>query len=177
MILLPPHKTRKKDLIQRPRHPGFEFVLHPCFILGHHRSDSRRTSCAPTALSQVGIVHLSHRKRVSAAELSDVQVPFSKIRLLSLDFEATGAISAFPNLIELQLNGTLLTWSEAHGIIAQMPQLRSLEMGYNELTSLSGPPNGSHMHHSHLQILNFDNNKLSDWAHVASSTSSLSRYF
>lgn len=93
----------------------------------------------------------------------------SRLRLFSL--ERDGAFSsAFLNLTEIQLNGTLLSWSEVNGIITQMPALRGLEMGYNHLSSLStgggSDPRGPH---PTLQTLNLENNELAEWTIIASS--------
>lgn len=100
----------------------------------------------------------------------------SRLRLLSL--ERYGAFStAFPNLTEIQLNGTLLSWAEVNGIITQMPVLRSLEMGHNRLSSLStGGGSDPCDPHPTLQMLNLESNELSEWAHVASSISIMPRY-
>ena len=93
----------------------------------------------------------------------------SRLRLFSL--ERNGAFSsAFLNLTEIQLNGTLLSWPEVYGIITKMPALRGLEMGYNRLSSLStgggSDPQGPH---PTIQTLNLENNELAEWTIIASS--------
>ncbi|KAF6764015.1 hypothetical protein DFP72DRAFT_1137168, partial [Ephemerocybe angulata] len=98
------------------------------------------------------------------------QLSLNRNRFLSL--ERDGAFSnSFLNLTEIQLNGTLLTWREANGIIRQMPSLRVLELGYNALSSLSTGGSEERNTHPLLHTLNLDNNKLVDWIDVASSIS------
>ncbi|TEB36448.1 hypothetical protein FA13DRAFT_1258885 [Coprinellus micaceus] len=105
-----------------------------------------------------------------ASELPLLQrLSLNRLRLFSL--ERDGAFSsAFLNLTEIQLNGTLLSWPEVNGIITQMPALRGLEMGYNHLSSLStgggSDPRGPH---PTLQTLNLENNELAEWTIIASS--------
>ncbi|KAG6854713.1 hypothetical protein C0991_002426 [Blastosporella zonata] len=60
---------------------------------------------------------------------------FSRNRLLP-PTNAAIMESAFLNLTELQLNGTLLPWSEMQDATAAMPNLEIIEMGYNSLKYL-----------------------------------------
>jgi hypothetical protein len=77
-------------------------------------------------------------------------------------------IAAFTGLTELQLNGTLMTWSDMQAAIADMPNLRIVEMGYNRLASLSTP--ATHLPDNRaLQVINLDSNVCSDWVHVYNS--------
>ncbi|KAG6862063.1 hypothetical protein C0995_007193 [Termitomyces sp. Mi166 len=48
----------------------------------------------------------------------------------------TAMESAFLNLIELQLNGTMMSWSEMQNATAAMPNLEVIEFGHNSLTRL-----------------------------------------
>ena len=69
---------------------------------------------------------------------------------------------AFSRLIELQLNGTLMSWQAIMDVIALMPRLQRLESGYNRLQNLSPVPQDSP--EPVLTTLNFDSNQLSNWA-------------
>ncbi|KAF9527024.1 hypothetical protein CPB83DRAFT_748494, partial [Crepidotus variabilis] len=76
-------------------------------------------------------------------------------------------LDAFQKISEIQLNNTLLTWAEICWLMAILPRLQVLEVGYNQLTSLA-------LHHSlgqfpqlsSLQSLNLDSNLFSDWVHI-----------
>lgn len=46
-----------------------------------------------------------------------------------------------------------------------MPQLRMVELGYNGFTSLSHAKISTVL--GHIEILNFDSNKLKDWQHIS----------
>ncbi len=79
------------------------------------------------------------------------------------------SLVAFEQLIELQLNDTLLSWAELRVIMMSMPRLQTVELGYNHLTQLSNKrPDIDVLPFSVLQTLNLDSNLLSDWAHVSS---------
>lgn len=76
--------------------------------------------------------------------------------------------SSFLCLTELQMNGTLVTWREMQIITAFMPQLRSVEMGYNQIDNLSSDPDTT-LSNSSIQVINLDNNLCSDWVQICSS--------
>jgi hypothetical protein len=75
--------------------------------------------------------------------------------------------SAFLRLKELQLNKTRMTWPEVEQIIALMPKLELVELGYNELRQLTSEGSSDTAGASTIQVLNFDGNELDDWSHVA----------
>ena len=77
-------------------------------------------------------------------------------------------MNAFNSLTELQLNGTLMTWLEMQTVIASMPNLRLVEMGYNKLATLSSPDDRL-SDNKVLRVINLDSNMLSDWVHVCTS--------
>lgn len=82
---------------------------------------------------------------------------------------------AFSCLIELQLNGTLMSWQVIMDVVALMPRLQRLESGYNRLQSLSSPlPNHTA---PALATLNFDTNQLADWAETCHALASLPKCF
>ncbi|KAG2077874.1 hypothetical protein BDR04DRAFT_431142 [Suillus decipiens] len=72
--------------------------------------------------------------------------------------------SAWLRLSELQLNGTWTSWEEFTSIAMLMPQLRIVELGYNELTSLSYANISAVL--DRIEIINLDSNKLEDWRHI-----------
>jgi len=63
-----------------------------------------------------------------------------------------------------------MPWEDIQRVISLMPQLDKLEVGYNNLNSLS--PGASH---PCLRTLNLDNNELSDWENLAVSLSAFPR--
>ena len=74
---------------------------------------------------------------------------------------------AFPNLTDLQLNATFLSWAEIQAITTIMPKLQLIEMGYNHLSRLSGGM--IRPHDCNVQVINLDTNNCSDWVHLCAS--------
>ncbi|KAH8826871.1 CAP Gly-rich domain-containing protein [Flagelloscypha sp. PMI_526] len=72
--------------------------------------------------------------------------------------------NGFPHLQELQLNGTLINWSEMQCLTAYMPTLHSIELGYNQLHTVSGDQPPPQL--APLSSVNFDSNSLKDWVNV-----------
>ncbi|EIM89769.1 uncharacterized protein STEHIDRAFT_166103 [Stereum hirsutum FP-91666 SS1] len=72
---------------------------------------------------------------------------------------------AFENLIELELNSSLVPWQDMLEIVHLIPSLKNLEFGYNHLEKLCPftLPSGFS---SNLEVLNLYENKLSDWVDV-----------
>ncbi|EEB93744.1 hypothetical protein MPER_07563 [Moniliophthora perniciosa FA553] len=103
-----------------------------------------------------------------AAELPSLQrLALNRNRLESLLDPQRGA-TAFNNLLELELNGTLTTWSEFRKITAFMPKIRAVEMGYNRLGKLTS----SDSFDSPIQSLNLDTNELLDWNNICDTAKS-----
>ncbi|KIK98080.1 hypothetical protein PAXRUDRAFT_824262 [Paxillus rubicundulus Ve08.2h10] len=100
------------------------------------------------------------------AELPRLErLALNRNRFLPLESELP--TSAFLHLCELQLNGTLITWEEFRRIANFMTSLRSVELGYNRLKSLSAKSPWTIA----LQSLNLDGNLLDDWTQIAISLS------
>lgn len=78
-------------------------------------------------------------------------------------------ISAFSQALakikELQLSSTLTTWHNIRVLVANMPSLRLLEVGYNQLRSLalSADDTAQITPHLNMEVINLDSNDLSDW--------------
>ncbi|KAK7040916.1 hypothetical protein VNI00_009512 [Paramarasmius palmivorus] len=94
-----------------------------------------------------------------AIELPSLQRLALNRNRIEYQLDPQRSVTAFLNLLELELNGTLTTWSEFQNITAFMPRLRAVEMGYNRLIRLTS----SNSHQSSIQTLNLDTNDLSDW--------------
>lgn len=98
---------------------------------------------------------------------------FSRNRLqLPSNFQSMEG--AFQNLTDLQLNATLLSWTEMQAITSVMPKLQAIEMGYNQLSCLSDGvirPYGCN-----IQVINLDTNNCSDWVHLCASFSEYRSY-
>jgi len=86
----------------------------------------------------------------------------SRNRLAPFKNTSTATL-AFPKLIELQLNGTLMTWSDAEKLVFVIPSLRLVEMGYNRLRRLSSSPA---LAKPGIHVINLDGNELDDWPHI-----------
>ncbi|KAL4248489.1 hypothetical protein ABKN59_007766 [Abortiporus biennis] len=89
--------------------------------------------------------------------------------------------SAYNQLQELQVNATLITWSQLQFIISFMPQLVSVEVGFNNLskltvskdesdqrevpgTGITGNPTSTAKTNTSLRTINLDGNKLRTWS-------------
>lgn len=83
------------------------------------------------------------------------------------------AASAFSNVTELQLNGTLMSWSEFEEVALAIPNLRVVEMGYNQIERLASFPTPVQ---SHLQMVNLDGNELGDWIDICTKFKSYTTY-
>lgn len=73
---------------------------------------------------------------------------------------------AFPKLLELQLNGTLIDWPEMQWITAYMPQLSSVELGYNALSQLAEAVEPTPPSSAPLENVNLDGNSLTNWLNI-----------
>ncbi|KAJ6618857.1 hypothetical protein B0H10DRAFT_2217348 [Mycena sp. CBHHK59/15] len=73
---------------------------------------------------------------------------------------------AFNNLMELRLNGTLMTWEEMQQVTASMPVLCIVEMGYNFIEKLSSVETNKG---STVETINLDSNNCRDWVHICES--------
>ncbi|KAJ7766787.1 hypothetical protein B0H16DRAFT_1309252 [Mycena metata] len=71
---------------------------------------------------------------------------------------------AFSNLIELRLNGTLITWQEMQQVTSTMPVLRIVEIGYNLIDDLTS--SNALFQASTIETLNLDTNDCRDWIHI-----------
>ncbi|KAI0362453.1 hypothetical protein OH77DRAFT_1467198 [Trametes cingulata] len=84
-------------------------------------------------------------------------------------------VCAFERVEELQLNATLTTWEEFQAILAYMPALRTVELGYNRLRMLDSgagtAPLGSNM--TTVQSINLDSNELDNFGSICSSMQDL----
>ncbi|KAH8117073.1 RNI-like protein [Phellopilus nigrolimitatus] len=77
---------------------------------------------------------------------------------------------AFLGLEELRVNQTMVVWPEVILLISAMPNLRYLEIGYNNLKSLGGATQNLSFV-TKLETMNFDGNSLEDWTDVMISSS------
>ncbi|EJD02198.1 RNI-like protein [Fomitiporia mediterranea MF3/22] len=106
-----------------------------------------------------------------AAELSSLQVLSLNRNRFSELSDASNLRSAFLALEELRLNETMITWSEVIRLIPIMPNLRVLELGYNDIDRLNGSATDHHLSATKLELLNLDANKLQDWSDIMISIS------
>ncbi|KAF5330813.1 hypothetical protein D9619_005494 [Psilocybe cf. subviscida] len=80
--------------------------------------------------------------------------------------------NAFRTVTEIQLNDTLMTWTDMRTITAFMPHLQVIEMGYNRLTRLAGDKPPTTFMNTTVQFINLDSNYLSEWTHLCTSLKS-----
>ncbi|KAF8623561.1 hypothetical protein AX15_006331 [Amanita polypyramis BW_CC] len=83
---------------------------------------------------------------------------------LSLPIDVNQLNGAFPSLVELQLNHTMLSWSDMTRVVSMMPRLEVVEMGCNQLSQLHANDNLIGM--STIRSVNLDGNSCCDWVHV-----------
>lgn len=76
--------------------------------------------------------------------------------------------SAFANLTELQLNGTMMSWSEMQNATAKMHKLEIIEFGYNSLTRLHTGDDILPVNKT-VRVINLDSNACSNWVHITES--------
>ncbi|KAF8651434.1 hypothetical protein AX16_004735 [Volvariella volvacea WC 439] len=80
--------------------------------------------------------------------------------------------SAFANLVELQLNKTMIAWPEVDIILSVLPKLRLVEVGHNGLSQLFSSP-AREKCSSTIEVINLDSNYFRNWSHICDS---LARY-
>lgn len=73
---------------------------------------------------------------------------------------------AFEHLTELLLNDTVTTWSEMQTIIAFMPNLSVIEMGYNSLKRLQSQDSVRAPLNNSVKTINLDSNFCFDWEDI-----------
>lgn len=84
--------------------------------------------------------------------------------------------NAFRTVTEIQLNDTLMTWTDMRTITAFMPHLQLIEIGYNRLTRLAGDKPPKTFMNPSVQFINLDSNYLSEWTHLCTSLKSFQSY-
>ncbi|KAL5490033.1 hypothetical protein ACEPAI_4866 [Sanghuangporus weigelae] len=80
--------------------------------------------------------------------------------------DTTNLRSAFMSLEELRLNETFISWAEVVLLLTVMPNLRAIELGYNNMERLGSTEFQDQLSGTKLQVLNLDENKLHDWHDV-----------
>ncbi|KAH9928160.1 uncharacterized protein B0H18DRAFT_1001521 [Fomitopsis serialis] len=123
----------------------------------------------PGAISKAcpGIRGLDLSKISIVCELPNLQRLALNQNRLNLPINHDGALAAFRDVYELQLNTTLATWDDMQHIIRYMPALRAIEMGYNRIQSLStGRDVTAPRSHPRLEEINLDSNSLSSWPKI-----------
>lgn len=85
--------------------------------------------------------------------------------------------AAFHKLEELQLSATLSTWDDFQALLAYMPALRTVELGYNRLRVLVGDSASRPAHRAPtLQDVNLDGNELNSMTDICNALSGLPRW-
>ncbi|KAI0093897.1 hypothetical protein BDY19DRAFT_919480 [Irpex rosettiformis] len=77
--------------------------------------------------------------------------------------------SAFSSIQEIQLNTSLIPWSDLKHLLKHMLSLTVIEYGYNGLSSLLARESDAMAHtntNDALRVINFDSNELTDWAQL-----------
>lgn len=82
--------------------------------------------------------------------------------------------TAFLNLTDLQLNGTLISWREMQEVTSYMPKLLSIELGRNGLCKLDAG-NGTIGSGSSIRNINLESNLCKDWTQTCRSLSVYNR--
>lgn len=85
-------------------------------------------------------------------------------------------MDCFNSLTELRLNDTLMLWRDIIKVIAAMPKLQDLEIGYNHLTNDSfgsAQPVGLN---TPVRAINLESNEISGWEGICGALLELPLY-
>lgn len=157
--------TRVTTLILE-RHPWAGSLSKSLVKLGGSRSDHSGTALSSKAFTQVSYMASQFRLNPTI---------FSSRNRLQLPTQYELLTNAFTKLTEIQLNDTLINWTDMQTITASMPHLQAIEMGYNRLTRLAGDKPPKYLN-STVQFVNLDSNSCSDWIHICASLKEFNSY-
>ncbi|KAL8281313.1 hypothetical protein RQP46_006347 [Phenoliferia psychrophenolica] len=132
-------------------------------------------------LRQLQVLNLSFSLIPSFEIVSEIVEGLTKLRTLSLNSNRFQPLldppqyTSLNHLTELQLNKTLVSWSEILLLSPSLPSLVHLQLGANGLKSLDPPPSAPTNPFPLLERLNLAENALDRWDAIASSLSTLPR--
>jgi hypothetical protein len=120
---------------------------------------------------------LSRSLLPSWQEVSRIAAELPMLESLSLHFNRFADVSpttlplpnAFSRLLDLRVDGTLISWDEIVLLSDAFPNLENLQMGSNNLRRLDGGQTNRKNCLSKLKVLNLEGNALSDWDDIWSS--------
>ncbi|KAF8586092.1 RNI-like protein [Ramaria rubella] len=100
-------------------------------------------------------------------ELARIVGELTLLETLGLNFNRLGKLPplpdfgmAFANVLDVRLNGTLITWEDMLRLLSSFSRLQNLELGLNDLQNLSPPPLPFT---TNLATLNLEKNRISHW--------------
>lgn len=105
----------------------------------------------------------------------DSEVESSQNRF-QLPTDADSMMGCFNSLTELRLNNTLMLWHDVIKVIAAMPKLRDLEVGYNRLTNDSFGSGHLLGLNTSVRAINLESNDISGWEGTCSALLELPLY-
>ncbi|BGP39628.1 hypothetical protein JCM10449v2_003579 [Rhodotorula kratochvilovae] len=137
------------------------------------------------SLSKLETLNLSFSLLPTLQEAERIAGVLPRLQNLSLNsnrfsrIDTPTALPGFERLRRLEINNTLMTWTEVRLISPSLPNLEELQFGYNRLSSLRASPTPSTSMRERRAILpklnrlNLEANELSDWANLVEELSCL----
>ncbi|ORY66787.1 hypothetical protein BCR35DRAFT_181638 [Leucosporidium creatinivorum] len=126
-------------------------------------------------LGSIEVLNLSYSLLPSLQAVDEVIVDLRKLRTLSLNsnrfapLREPTLLAGFERLTTLNLNRTLMDWNELLLLSPSLPELQELQLGDNELASLSAETSPTEPLLPSLKTLNLDTNKLTNWDEIVAS--------
>ncbi|BGP24254.1 tubulin-specific chaperone E [Rhodotorula toruloides] len=136
-------------------------------------------------LKNLEVLNVSFSLLPTLPEASRFAAVLPKLRSLALNsnrfilMASPTSLPGFERLTSLQLNNTLMTWSETRCISPSLPNLVDLQFGFNRLGHLGDADHAGRGRQvqsimmPNLKRLNMESNELEDWVDVVSELSCL----
>ncbi|GAA5901639.1 hypothetical protein JCM6882_006030 [Rhodosporidiobolus microsporus] len=138
-------------------------------------------------LSRLEVLNLGYSMLPSLAEVEGITAVLPRLQHLALNsnrFARIGSPTTFPSftrLTSLQLNSTLLSWSELRNFASSLSNLVELQFGFNRLRALRAVPDSSPRAPftstapilPRLERLNLEGNELDVWEDIIEELASL----
>ncbi|BGP31665.1 hypothetical protein JCM10296v2_003439 [Rhodotorula toruloides] len=137
-------------------------------------------------LKNLEVLNLSFSLLPTLEEADHIAAVLPKLRSLALSsnrfirITSPTSLLGFERLTSLQLNNTLMSWSEVRLISPSLPNLVDLQFGFNRLRRLGDAGYADQFENARssllpsLKRLNLESNEMEDWADVVSELNLLS---
>lgn len=160
-------------------------ALEQASFLGMRISSLDLTPSVTSFLSRVAILDLSNNLISNWPEVAALAAALPSLHTLNLsgnlldlhnDAQDTKYLQfQIPSLKTLVLNGCGVTWSQAVVLASGLPNLQGLHLCGNNLSTLGGLGESENIF-SNLEILDLEDNQLSDWSDIATTLQNLPKF-